>query len=150
MQTNVEGEYRSVGQLLTDDHVKMDKLLGDLAAMLDDHQVERAQPVFPELSGALLRHIRLEEEVLFPALSRNRLFRPPCLCMQSEHRRIEFELAAAGDAIAHGHVAEARLALERLAHLLADHNVKEERVLYPRADAALSSAELAHVTAQLR
>jgi hemerythrin superfamily protein len=150
MQTTLEPEVRSVGQLLADDHAKIDKLLGSLAAMLDDHEAERAQHMFPDLSAALLRHIRLEDEVLFPALSRNRLFRPPCLCMKTEHRRIEFELAAASDAIAHGNVVEARLALRRLERLLVEHNVKEERVLYPRADAALTPAEHANLTALLR
>jgi hemerythrin-like domain-containing protein len=150
MQATVEHVIPGAAKTLTDDHAKIDKLLDDVVAMLEDCETERAQHVFPDLSGALARHIRVEEEVLFPALSRDRSLMTPCLRMRAEHRGIESELAAAGTAIGQGTVGEARNALRRLTRLLAEHNVKEERVLYPRADAALSSAELENVTAQLR
>ncbi len=88
--------------------------------------------------GALRRHIYLEEEFLFPLL---RLAEPgltaPILVMLREHAEIWpllDELDRAPDGPESGLV---RQLTTRLLH----HNLKEERVLYPRADEILSATD---------
>ncbi|HEX9042759.1 MAG TPA: hemerythrin domain-containing protein [Trebonia sp.] len=85
---------------------------------------------------ALRRHIFLEEEFLFPLLGEAEpALRAPVFVMLREHAQIwavldEMERAPGGNA-----------ALGRqLASFLLHHNMKEERVLYPEADAVLSPA----------
>lgn len=87
---------------------------------------------------ALRRHIYLEEEFLFPLL---RAAEPglaaPVFVMLREHAQIWVKLDAlerdpngsAGQALCH-----------ELASRLLDHNLKEEQVLYPRADDVLPPA----------
>ena len=70
--------------------------------------------------------------------------------MRREHRAIEQLLTRAAAALeARDGGAFATEAAE-LAVVLAAHNMKEERILYPRSDAALDESERAAVVAALR
>lgn len=94
--------------------------------------------------GALRRHIYLEEEFLFPLLRQAEPgLTAPILVMLREHAEIwpllnELDRGAADgpgpDGPGPGLV---RQLTTRLLH----HNLKEERVLYPRADAVLSASD---------
>ena len=94
--------------------------------------------------GALRRHIYLEEELLFPLLRRaEHGLTAPILVMLREHAEIwplldelDRELAA-GSGPAGSRSGLVRQLTTRLLH----HNLKEERVLYPRADAILSASD---------
>jgi hemerythrin superfamily protein len=137
---NASVHETGIVSLLSRDHARIDELLQDLVAIVDDRELERAQYVFPDVRAALTHHIRAEEEVLFPALEVSPTLRPPCAVMRSEHRRIESELSAIDEALEHGRLGDASFALGRLAGMLADHDYKEEHVLYPRAEMVLDGA----------
>ena len=100
----------------------------------------RAEPLTQAI-GALRRHIFLEEELLFPSLRHAGLM-APIFVMLREHGEIwvtldliEAQLDAGAGTAATSEVCRRLLAqLER-------HNSKEEPILYPRADAALTAAE---------
>lgn len=84
---------------------------------------------------ALRRHIYLEEEFLFPLLGEAEPeLRDPIFVMLHEHGRIWGALDALEREPADG---TALVRCRQLAALLLHHNLKEERVLYPRADDAL-------------
>jgi len=87
---------------------------------------------------ALRRHIYLEEEFLFPLLGEaDPALRVPVFVMLREHARIWAVLnALVGEAS--GSAGRARC--RQLASYLLHHNLKEERVLYPHADAVLPPA----------
>lgn len=100
--------------------------------------------------GALRRHIYLEEEFLFPLLPEAEPgLAAPVLVMLREHAQIwatlgllERELDAGGPG--------SGLALGRqLAVRLLHHNLKEEKILYPRADDALPAAAAGRLRAFL-
>jgi iron-sulfur cluster repair protein YtfE (RIC family) len=92
---------------------------------------------------ALRRHIYLEEEFLFPPLREAGLV-APIFVMLREHAQIWETLDAVEDELRTGGGA---LALcHRLAVQLQHHNLKEEKVLYPQADAVLTAS----ATEQLR
>jgi len=87
---------------------------------------------------ALRRHIYLEEEFLFPLLCQaEQALAAPVFVMLREHAQIWATLDALesepGGSTGH---ALCRQLASRLLH----HNLKEERVLYPRADSALPPA----------
>jgi hypothetical protein len=87
---------------------------------------------------ALRRHIYLEEEFLFPLLCEAEPgLMAPALVMLREHAQIWAGL----DALEREPAAGTAPALGRqVAVQLLHHNLKEEKVLYPRADAVLPPA----------
>lgn len=91
--------------------------------------------------GALRRHIYLEEEFLFPLLHQAEPgLVAPILVILREHAQIWSTL----DDLEAAPGTDAGLGLCRqLAARLSHHNLKEERVLYPQADHALTP-EAAH------
>jgi len=129
----------------------MDMSTGSLAAALEreHHEIDEGIAAFAAARGdhealtrsiqALRRHIYLEEELLFPALSEvEPALRAPVFVMLREHAQIwtlldSLEQALAADA---AHPALIRQLTSHLMH----HNLKEEKVLYPRADEVLSAA----------
>jgi iron-sulfur cluster repair protein YtfE (RIC family) len=86
----------------------------------------------------LRRHIYIEEEFVFPALSAGGMV-APIFVMLREHEQIWQRLDALERQIDTG--AQAPVTLE-ICHLLLvqlqHHNMKEERILYPEADHALA------------
>jgi regulator of cell morphogenesis and NO signaling len=96
---------------------------------------------------ALRRHIYLEEEFLFPLLGEaDPALRAPVFVMLREHG----QLWAALDALEREPGGSTGHALCRqLASQLLHHNLKEERVLYPRADDALPPAAAGRLRAFL-
>ncbi len=125
---------------LEHDHRRLDAILGDAERAAQRADVEGARKNFAAFAAGLARHIDVEEGVLFPELEgMHPGARGPTSVMRGEHRElrallgtIERELAAAGPGWGP--------ALGRLKELLGAHDTKEERVLYPMADAAASRA----------
>lgn len=97
--------------------------------------------------GALRRHIHLEEEFLFPLLGEAEpALGAPVFVMLREHA----EIWALLDALERDQGGGTGHALCRqLASQLMHHNLKEERVLYPRADAVLPPAAASRLRAFL-
>ncbi len=94
---------------------------------------------------ALRRHIYLEEEFLFPLLREAEpALIAPLLVMLREHAQLWRTLdslvreldSGAGDGLALG---------RQLTVQLLHHNLKEEKVLYPRADSALTAQAAARL-----
>ncbi|MGH3284858.1 MAG: hemerythrin domain-containing protein [Streptosporangiaceae bacterium] len=92
--------------------------------------------------GALRRHIYLEEEFLFPLLHKAEPgLAAPVFVMLREHAQIWATLDSLERELDAGTGTGTGLALCRqLAVRLLHHNLKEETILYPRADDALSPA----------
>jgi regulator of cell morphogenesis and NO signaling len=90
--------------------------------------------------GALRRHIYLEEEFLFPLLHEAEPgLAAPVFVMLREHAQIWATL----DSLERGLGADTGTGLtlpKRLAVQLLHHNLKEEKILYPRADDLLPPA----------
>lgn len=96
---------------------------------------------------ALRRHIYLEEEFLFPPMRGTGLM-APVFVMEREHGQIWHTLdllepALRGD----GPADSAADACAQLMTQLDEHNSKEEPVIYPQADAVLSPAARADLSA---
>lgn len=122
----------SLALALEREHQEIDAGIAAFAAASHD-----SQPLTRAIR-ALRRHIHLEEEFLFPILGEaESALRAPVLVMLREHAQIWAVL----DALEREPSGSAGHALCRqLASYLLHHNLKEERVLYPRADAVLPPA----------
>jgi regulator of cell morphogenesis and NO signaling len=118
----------------------------EIDAGIDAYAAADPDPDAPSRAiGALRRHIYLEEEFLFPLLllRAEQGLTAPILVMLREHAEIWLLLdeldrePADGSGSAGSRSGLVRQLTTRLLH----HNVKEERVLYPRADATLSASD---------
>jgi hemerythrin-like domain-containing protein len=101
-----------------------------------------------QFTFGLRRHIRMEEDLLFPAFddrSRMPAGSGPTAVMRAEHREIEELLRNLEKLLTGGDCATVIQTIEgRPVHpstLLSSHDAKEEKVLYPMADRLFTQAE---------
>jgi hemerythrin-like domain-containing protein len=126
----------AIGAALEREHHEIDAGLEEFATAL---AAGRSAPA-PLLKavGALKRHIYIEEEMLFPSLRSAGLV-APVFVMLREHGEIWQALDALEGEVAAGAATNTMTDTCRdLAQRLESHNMKEENILYPRADAVVS------------
>ncbi len=125
-------EIESLAMALEREHHEIDEGIAAFTAAPGD-----PQPLTRAIQ-ALRRHIFLEEEFLFPLLCEAEPgLAAPVFVMLREHAQIW----AALDSLEREPAEGTRLTLCRqLTVRLLHHNLKEEKVLYPRADEALPPA----------
>lgn len=133
-------ENFAVATAFEHDHRAIDEVLERARQRLE--RGEWPGDLFSEASEDLRRHIYVEEEVLFPRLRAPNLF-AAVFVMLREHAEIWRGL----DAIegAKGDPARALAALASLEPVLSAHNSKEEQILYPASEPALSAEDVAAV-----
>jgi len=124
------------------EHREIDEGIERFAA---DTSSSQAAGLLAAAIAALRRHIYLEEEFLFPALSAGGLV-APIFVMLREHAQIwatldalEGDLAGSDGAPDVAHLCH--VLLVQLQH----HNMKEERIVYPEAARALSGEAAARL-----
>lgn len=136
------GEVRAISEALAWDHDRLDGLEQRAFELFAGGDVRGARGAWADFAFGLRRHIRFEEEILFPTFEEKVGVSPaagPTAVMRGEHREIEGLIDAIGRALAgEGSPLPLRSELQRI---LGQHNVKEERVLYPGADQFLSVEE---------
>jgi len=134
---------RGIDEALSWDHDRLDALEDAAFRARASGDFPAAFDLFAEFATGLRRHIGFEEHVLFPAFEDAAVMPPyagPTAVMRAEHREILDLLEQIAMRI--GDAAEPLDALRRRFHaILADHNLKEERVLYPSTDRLLGAAE---------
>jgi iron-sulfur cluster repair protein YtfE (RIC family) len=91
------------------------------------------------LAAALVSHARLEDELLFPAMSRASADPGLLEAMESEHEAIADRLSRAQGT---ADLALARNELLEAVSLARDHFAKEERLAFPLADELLGAPSL--------
>ena len=137
------GSLRGVSEALGWDHDRLDRIERDATEAWDAGAVREGARLHGRFVEGLRRHIRYEEAVLFPEFERVSGLsadRGPTAVMRIEHRAIESLLGEVRDAAARG-VRPSQVAMENLRLVLLQHNVKEEKVLYPMLDRALTPDE---------
>jgi hemerythrin superfamily protein len=107
---------------------------------------------FTEFEAGLRRHIRAEEDALFPAFERATGMgdRGPTSVMRMEHREIELMLDSLRDRARARDCATLYGQHVGPAALFKSHDAKEEGVLYPMADRMVNRDERERVLAALR
>lgn len=146
------GDLRRVTEALAWDHDRLDSLLSRVfeeraAGCLDD-----ARRLWPEFERGLARHIRFEEELLFPAFEEKAGLSPnqgPTAVMRAEHRQIEMLLEGIAAVVGAPGPAAEKLRNDLLT-ILGGHNDKEELVLYPGTDGLLSPEESDELVARIQ
>jgi iron-sulfur cluster repair protein YtfE (RIC family) len=137
------------------DHRRLDALMGGCEAMFEAGDVNGARAAFSEFREGLTRHIKIEEGLLFPEFeAASGLSREggPTGVMRYEHAEILRlldiirELFDALQPVAD----EFERLRSSLVALLHEHNMKEERILYPMTDRMVPPQQLRELCRKIR
>jgi hemerythrin-like domain-containing protein len=146
-----EISFNDVSAYFAWDHDRLDGILEDTDRMVADGELERADHTFAEFVDGLRRHIRLEEDVIFPIFSqRSGVAGGPIQVMRVEHAQVLRTLEDMRQALDRQDAARYRAGRAELGEVLPAHNAKEERVLYPLIDSLLQDGEAAVLVGRMR
>lgn len=137
------GSRRAVTEALVWDHDRLDALEQSAFAVRVRGAFGLARDLFAEFGHGLRRHIDFEEHLLFPEFEARSTIageHGPTAVMRAEHRAIVTLLAIMEGEIGHPQ-APVELSRVELRRILHDHDLKEERILYPALDRLLDAGE---------
>ncbi len=146
------GARRRVTEALEWDHDRLDHLLHEALRALRAGDDEAAREAYATFRRGLCRHIRLEEELLFPVFE-VRTGLPhggPTSLMRAEHREIQTLLGEIQRALEEAPAAAVEKLCRALHDVLTDHNRKEELILYPGTDRLLTELESDALVARIQ
>jgi len=134
-----ELENDTVMSYMMDDHQRLDAVMQKCQALAESGRMADAAAVFAEFRQGLTRHIKIEEGLLFPEFERaSGLAKQggPTGVMRSEHEEILRLLGLLGELFEgeEPSAAEFESLRSALVALLREHNLKEERIIYPMTD----------------
>lgn len=138
----------AISRYLTEDHEVCDGLFADSENAVCAADWCQAQTHFNRFVQSTLRHFAREEEVLFPEFeTRTGMHGGPTQVMRDEHAQMRNALEGMAAALTRQDT-DVYLGLsETLLMLMRQHNLKEERILYPMADQVVPMAE--HLVEQM-
>lgn len=149
MSSHPEFPSSTITEQYGHDHARLDDLLLQFER-LNKTDVAEAISLFAEFKTGLERHIRWEEEILFPIFETKTQMcdNGPTAVMRQEHAEIKDYLEQIQAALAQRWPAPIMDVLA-LQDLLLQHHRKEENILYPTLDSTLNATERAKVFADM-
>lgn len=137
-----------IAEFFEADHRRLDGIVAGFSRA----SLKEKRARLEEFDAGLERHIRWEEELLFPAVGAKQpgIAQGPIPVMLLEHEEIRRHKADALKALRAGDEAASEAALRQMFHVLSHHNAKEEQILYPACDELLSPAEAEAILAKTR
>lgn len=144
----------TITSFLTHDHRLADELFADARQHAARCEWAECSRKFAEFRAALESHMKLEEDVLFPAFEQaTGMDGGPTAVMRSEHREMLQQLDALASAITTGNRDGFDGVAQSFLHILDAHSMKEEKILYPMCDrlvSALNADELKRTLDRIR
>lgn len=134
---------RTVTEYLHTDHRRLDGIFNNFMNAVKGNELDEATKGFREFRLGLKRHIRVEEDILFPVFEQKTgMFDGgPTAVMRMEHKEIQ-ELLDRILAAAEGKEPDKAISSSNsLINILMEHNMKEEHILYPESDDFLTEEE---------
>ncbi len=132
---------QSLEEFFTHDHRRCDDIWAEVeaAAQAGEREVEKEK--WREFQSQMLRHLRMEEEVMFPAFEQasGMTDSGPTFVMRSEHEQMRGLIEQMGTAADGDDYDELVDLGDTLLMLIQQHNQKEEHMLYPMAEQALAA-----------
>ena len=122
----------------SDDHRECDELWAAVEGAVTSADKAKAAAAWPVFSQRLLKHLKMEEEVLFPAFeAATGMKGGPTAVMRNEHTQMRGVLAEMERRVASGDLDGLLDQGDTLLMLIQQHNAKEEGMLYPMAEQVL-------------
>jgi hemerythrin-like domain-containing protein len=133
------------------DHQRLEALLEETRLRIDDSRWAGGAESLALYQRHLERHIRLEEEIVFPLFeARSGIVDGPTAVMRDEHRCLRRAACMMAAAVADEDAAAYGQARSFLDSVRPGHEAKEERILYPMLDRLLTPHDRATITARLQ
>ena len=131
----------SLKEFFTLDHRRCDEKWAEVEAAAQAGDVELEKENWLSFQGEMLRHLRMEEEVMFPAFEQasGMTDAGPTFVMRSEHTQMRGLLDQMAAALERGEAQELLDLGDTLLLLIQQHNQKEEHMLYPMSEQALAA-----------
>ena len=124
----------------SEDHRECDDAWAALEAAASASDKAKSATLWPVFSARLLHHLKMEEDILFPAFEAATGMRGgPTNVMRSEHTQMRAVLTEMERRMSTGDLDGLLDQGDTLLMLIQQHNAKEEGMLYPMAEQALSS-----------
>jgi len=143
--------FESVTSYLGWDHHRIGVLLRAADDAVGENRFADATRDYDRFERGLLRHLRIEEELLFPVFeARSGMVGGPTSVMRDEHRLVRRALGLMRSGVDAGDASVFRDGLRFFQSVMPDHNAKEEHILYPTLDGLLTGAERAALVARLQ
>ena len=148
---NKEDITDSISARFSADHARLQNLWNRCIEGIHACDPETVSKNFTEFEAGLRRHIKAEEDVLFPAFERasGMADRGPTTVMRMEHREIESMLDSLGERVRARDCATLYGQHVGPSTLFKSHDAKEEGVLYPMADRIVGADERERALAAL-
>ena len=128
----------SIKDYLTADHRRCDELLTVAESAADGGDWPDAEQKTRAFLTAMESHLRMEEEVMFPAFEQaSGMTQGPTMMMRHEHDQMRALFAQIDDALQRHDEEDFLGNTETLLIMIQQHNMKEEGMLYPMADEQL-------------
>ncbi|SRR5579875_1184861 len=147
---------RTIADFLGKDHQRLRDTWAAGRYAAADCNLKEVRKAFSEFVVGLTLHMRMEEEVLFPAIEQRTGMRDsgPTAAMRAEHTRFKEILGRLTRALEE----ESCEAISRMLQsepttpedLFNSHDLREERVLYPMADRLITSDEKLRLIAAMQ
>lgn len=149
-QAAVESGFESVTAYVGGDHDRLDEALRAVSAAVRTERFADAVVRYEEVDLGLLRHFRIEEELLFPVFeARSGMVDGPTGFMRDEHRQARTALGIMRRGLLGSDAGAFADGLRLLESVLPGHNSREEHILYPTLDGLLQPSERALLVARL-
>jgi len=141
----------SVMEFMAADHDRLDSIFAEFRIMKNTNMAS-AKTLFDDFIKGLQRHITWEEDILFPVFEdRTGMYDAgPVAVMQMEHCHIKNYLEQIQNRILAKEINGIDELVCGLMELLADHNAKEESILYPWIDRETSDKEREDIISRMK
>ena len=132
---------QSLREFFTLEHRRCDGRWAEVESAADAGAGEALAESWSAFQSGMLKHLQMEEEVLFPAFEQATGMTEggPTFVMRSEHEQMRGlleQMGVAAEAGRHGELVDFG---DTLLMLIQQHNQKEEHMLYPMAEQALAA-----------
>jgi hemerythrin-like domain-containing protein len=142
MPTNPPDAADTVTACLSRDNDLLDAILGRVCTSVESRRLETARGECHDFEGAFARHVRIEEELLFPLFEvRTGLTDGPTAGLRHEHSEMKAAVRTMCVGLERLDLGQFREGLALLREVMAHHNSREEGILYPMADGLFSDEE---------
>jgi hemerythrin-like domain-containing protein len=147
----VERGFESVTGYLACDHHRLGEGLQSVSSAVASGRFEEAIAGYQRYESDLQRHLRVEEELIFPVFeARSGLTSGPTDALRNEHRQVRMALVLMRRGLRHRDATAYGDGVRFLESVFPDHNAREEHILYPALDSLLRPAERAAVVTRLQ
>ena len=128
--------HRTITEYLAWDHDRLDGMLSNAIENAERRDWSAAAALLRDFRHGLERHIEIEEGILFPEFDQRTGMGGggPTAVMRAEHTKIKQWLEESSRAVDAKDLDDVRRCRAGLIDVLVDHNLKEERILYPGTD----------------